>query len=813
MSLTLGDSDAIAVAPSADTPVRRREGTLDIIRAIATVRVVLWHTFAAPILSFFVASMPTMFFVAGSLLAASLDRRTARQVIADRMRRLLPPFWAFGAFVVAVLTLASVRLPGPSTHIELRNLFAWLFPLVAPTGTPWEGGWLIQPLWYLRTLIWLILLAPALRWLLHRVGPVLLSIPVAAVFVVDHFVHNPTSAPASFGHVRWFAGDLSLYSIFLMLGFMHRMGMFVNVSRRVRTECLVIASCLAVMWCWTQPLPGGVVNNSYPAHLLVGSAWLLAALRFESLLDTASGSALLRPFITVLNQRALTIYLWHTTSIIVATWIVAQLAPGAPRIVVLIPLVVVIAAFILLFGWLEDTAARRAPRIWPLPLRFGRPTWLPSSERVTRLRPWANGVAIGSAMAMTAVIIGASNTPTVATTGAQSSSGTGKAAVTATGGATGATTATKKAPAPSARPDLATFGPSTSVPGGNGASTSSAAAAPTTPSTETSPPGVHRAVSADLAGKLSAATEQWRTELKIAGVDIGLEQSSGDRWIAGFGANPTTGISIDPAVPIPITSVTKTFTAALALQLVGEGKMSLDDPIPPLAVLPDFPYAGKLTLRQLLSHTSGLDSYQSTPEYIADPAMNVDPALAVQMSGTRPLLWPAGTAVGYSSSGYLLTGLLEEQRTKSSYGEELTKRFLSPLGLKSTTLNDDATPGWVGWSTGGLYSTPEDLLTWGTMLYRDQKVLGPQLTKDMLNIDNSFSVGLGAWPVCPCSVGPKGEKIVASIGHNGGSGALQFSPSDNVVITAWLTESIFDRITQQDLYELFATLRKILAAG
>ena len=801
MSLTLGDSDAASLSRPLDKPAPRREGTLDIIRAIATIRVVLWHTFAAPILSFFVASMPTMFFVAGSLLAASLDRRTARHVVADRMRRLLPPFWAFGAFVVTLLTLASVRSPGPSTHIEARNLLAWIFPLVAPTGTPWEGGWLIQPLWYLRTLIWLILLAPALRWLLSRVGPVLLSIPVAAVFLVDHFVQNPTSAPPSFGHIRWFAGDLSLYSIFLMLGFMHRRGTFANMSRRVRTECLVIASCLAVMWCSTQPLPGGVVNNSYPAHLLVGSAWLFAALRFESVLDAASGSALLRPVITVLNQRALTIYLWHTTSIVIATWIMAQLAPGAPRLVVLIPVVAVISAFILLFGWLEDTAARRAPRVWPLPLRFGRPMWLPSSERVTRLRPWANGIGIGIAMAMTAVIIGASNTPTLAATGFHVSAGPV------------ATTAPKRAPAPSARPDLATFGPSTSVPGGKGSPTSNVTGSPTTSATETAPGGIHRAVTVDLAAKLSAATEAWRTELKIAGIDIGLEQTSGNRWIAGFGANPTTGLPIDPAVPIPITSVTKTFTAALALQLVGEGKMSLDDPIPPLVVLPDFPYAGKLTLRQLLSHTSGLDSYQSTPVYIADPVMNIDPAIAVQVSGAQPLLWPAGTAVGYSSSGYLLTGLLEEQRTRSSYGEELTKRFLGPLKLNSTTLPDEATPGWVGWSTAGLYSTPEDLLTWGTMLYRDQKVLGPELTKEMLDIDNSFSVGLGAWPVCPCSIGPKGEKIVASIGHNGGSGALQFSASDNVVITAWLTESIFDRVTQQDLYELFATLRGILAAG
>ncbi len=81
-----------------------RETFLDVVRAVAIIRVVAWHTFGAAAITYFVAAMPAMFFVTGSLLAKSLRRRPPKTVLVDRFRRLLVPLWAFA--LVAWLAMA-----------------------------------------------------------------------------------------------------------------------------------------------------------------------------------------------------------------------------------------------------------------------------------------------------------------------------------------------------------------------------------------------------------------------------------------------------------------------------------------------------------------------------------------------------------------------------------------------------------------------------------------------------------------------------------------------------------------------------------
>jgi hypothetical protein len=73
-------------------------------------------------------------------------------------------------------------------------------------------------------------------------------------------------------------------------------------------------------------------------------------------------------------------------------------------------------------------------------------------------------------------------------------------------------------------------------------------------------------------------------------------------------------------------------------------------------------------------------------------------------------------------------------------------------------------------------------------------------------------VGLGAWPICPCVKNNDGHKTYTSIGHSGGSGTVQFSPSDQLVIAASISEPFFNgRITQQDLFGLLSDLRQEVA--
>ena len=141
----------------ADTSVGRDRG-LDLLRAAALIRVVVWHATGAAAVTV-LAAMPVMFFVSGSLFAASAGRRGGWRTVRDRVRRIGPSLWVFAAGAWLLMAIAA-RVTG--TSLDWSHLVSWLVPVTDPVGSAWEGGWLSSPLWYLRTLLWILLLAPAL---------------------------------------------------------------------------------------------------------------------------------------------------------------------------------------------------------------------------------------------------------------------------------------------------------------------------------------------------------------------------------------------------------------------------------------------------------------------------------------------------------------------------------------------------------------------------------------------------------------------------------------------------------------------------
>src|SRR4029077_20060321 len=80
----------------------------------------------------------------------------------------------------------------------------------------------------------------------------------------------------------------------------------------------VFAGACATIWCATQPVPDRVVNNSHPAHLLVGLAWLSMFVAPRPLNELVAATRPARAFISELSQRTITVYLWHSTAVIVA---------------------------------------------------------------------------------------------------------------------------------------------------------------------------------------------------------------------------------------------------------------------------------------------------------------------------------------------------------------------------------------------------------------------------------------------------------------------------------------------------------------
>jgi D-alanyl-D-alanine carboxypeptidase len=210
---------------------------------------------------------------------------------------------------------------------------------------------------------------------------------------------------------------------------------------------------------------------------------------------------------------------------------------------------------------------------------------------------------------------------------------------------------------------------------------------------------------------------------------------------------------------MPAGSVGKTFAAAVALNLVKEGKLQLDGNIEQW--LGDRPWFGRLpnaheiTLRHLLTHSAGLADHYKVEGFAklleagretGDPDWHVTPEQAVAcILDTKPL-FPAGKGFSYTDTGYILVGLIIEKVTGSTYYEEVQRRFLQPLELKSTGPSDHrAIPGLVPgylaadnplglpaktangstmvfspaseWTGGGLYSNPLDLVRWAKVLY------------------------------------------------------------------------------------------------
>ncbi len=230
-----GSADDVAVPvieASAPAAPKRRDSFLDTVRAVALIRVIIWHTLALTVVSWIVASMPAMFFVAGSLLARGLDRQPLKQLYTTRLKRLLIPFWSFAAVVLTVLVVVHHLDPTAANGFSPKSLLPWIFPIVDPHGNAWEAGWASTPLWYLRCYLWLLLLSPLLRKAHRRWGLKILVVPIVLVFVLDYYIRHPESDSAVFHAVRYYLADVTTFSIFWILGFSHSDGAIAGLDRR-----------------------------------------------------------------------------------------------------------------------------------------------------------------------------------------------------------------------------------------------------------------------------------------------------------------------------------------------------------------------------------------------------------------------------------------------------------------------------------------------------------------------------------------------------------------------------------------------------
>ncbi len=243
------------------------------------------------------------------------------------------------------------------------------------------------------------------------------------------------------------------------------------------------------------------------------------------------------------------------------------------------------------------------------------------------------------------------------------------------------------------------------------------------------------------------------------------------------------GVAATPASDFRLASMTKQFTAAAVLLLAQDGRLSLDDPV--RRWLPSLPAAtDAVTLRQMLTHTSGLLDYEELIPVDATQQVHDADVLHLLESQDRTY-FPPGSSYRYSDTGYALLALVVARASGTDFASFLRQRIFTPLGMRGSVAYEagvtDVPHRAFGYSTdagkwvrtdqsltsavlgdGGVYSNIEDLARWDAALY-DSRLLSEAtrraaFTGATATDDPAVRYGFG-WRITGATVWHSGETV------------------------------------------------------
>jgi D-alanyl-D-alanine carboxypeptidase len=330
-----------------------------------------------------------------------------------------------------------------------------------------------------------------------------------------------------------------------------------------------------------------------------------------------------------------------------------------------------------------------------------------------------------------------------------------------------------------------------------------------------------------LAARLGATLLRLRENDHLPGVQVAIGYANGWTWSARAGfADLATDRRVTPATLFDAGSITKTFVAALVLQLADQGVLRLDDRLSRWE--PGFPGAAGITIRELLDHTSGIDDPFNHADLLhalgAHPRSVWTPSQVLAYVG-RPHFAP-GKGWYYSNANYLLLGQVIQAATGESVATLLHQHFLAPLGLLHTFLQGPQPPpgpaahgydaststSWAATdlsdgtrylpftslatalgTAGGLATTADDLLRWAQALYGGH-VLVPADLAQMVDV----GLTRGLHPRWPYGLGLQQVTIGGAVtwGHSGllsgFHAAMRYVPATGLTIAVLINTDTVD---------------------
>jgi len=292
----------------------------------------------------------------------------------------------------------------------------------------------------------------------------------------------------------------------------------------------------------------------------------------------------------------------------------------------------------------------------------------------------------------------------------------------------------------------------------------------------------------------------------VAGLAVAVVKGRDTIALKGWGfADLENDVRATPAHVFRIGSVTKQFTSAAIMQLVEKGKVSLDDTLG--AMLSNVPVAWrKVTLRQLLNHTSGIPSYTDLgPSWARRWREDMTPDTIVGLVARDTMNFAAGSRWRYNNTGYVLLGMIIEKASGQQYERYLQDQIFKPLGLNETSycptrpivknraqgydyvrtrrefVNAEYLSMTQPHAAGALCSSARDLVRWNEALQR-----GSVVTSASLNLMVTPVAGAAAGSRYGFGLGLDTLNGHRRIQHGGGihgfASMLAYYPNDSLTV-------------------------------